>query len=136
MVTPQQLRSQPPARMPGINSVLVIDDHPLFCDALVLTLRNAFHLAEVKTANSLAQAMQVLSDGAVPDAIVLDLNLPDVSGSEGLVTLRRRVPETPVTVVSALMKPRMVAAALAAGAQGFVPKDVDRDRMCEAFRIM
>lgn len=136
MTVQQQVRAQPLARMSGIDTVLVVDDHPLFCDALVLTLRNAFDLSEVKTANSLSQAMELLGGGLSPDAIVLDLNLPDVSGAEGLVALRRRVPETPITVVSALMKPRMVAAALAAGAQGFVTKDADRDGMCDAFRRM
>lgn len=123
-------------RVSDIGAVLVIDDHPLFCDALVLTLRSAFDLSDVKTANSLAQALELISGGLTPDAIVLDLNLPDVSGSEGLVALRRRLPDTPITVVSALMKPRMVSASLAAGARGFVPKDMDREQMCNAFRRM
>ena len=131
-----QTRSRGRLRVSDIDTVLVVDDHPLFCDALVLTLRSAFELSEVRTANSLAQAVEVLSSGLTPDAIVLDLNLPDVAGSEGLVSLRRRLPDVPITVVSALMKPRMVAAALAAGAQGFVPKDVDREQMCAAFRSM
>lgn len=132
----QQSSSKRNLKVSDIETVLVVDDHPLFCDALVLTLRSSFDLSDVRTANSLSQTMELLSNGLVPDAIVLDLNLPDVSGTEGLVSLRRRLPEVPITVVSALMKPRMVAATLAAGARGFVPKDVDREHMCAAFRSM
>ncbi|ADZ69432.1 LuxR C-terminal-related transcriptional regulator [Polymorphum gilvum] len=132
----ERLKPEMRSRGGEIGTVLVIDDHPLFCDALVLTLRMAFALTDVRTANSLSQALGLLSGGLRPDAVVLDLNLPDVSGSEGLVALRRRLPDVPITVVSALMKPRLVSASLAAGACGFVPKDVDREHMCAAFRKM
>jgi DNA-binding NarL/FixJ family response regulator len=63
----------------------------------------------------------------VPDLIVLDLNLPDVDGLDGLVRLRLAVPEVPVLVVSSMADPRIVRAALRAGAVGFVPKHAHRD---------
>ena len=57
---------------------LVIDDHPLFCDALELTLRSVANFSRVVTADSLERARERLADDVAPALILLDLNLPDV----------------------------------------------------------
>ena len=75
-------------------------------------------LQAVETAGSLEEATRRLDAGAVPDLIVLDLNLPDVDGLDGLVRLRLAVPDVPVLVVSSMADPRIVRAALRAGAAG------------------
>jgi DNA-binding NarL/FixJ family response regulator len=59
--------------------------------------------------------------------VLLDLNLPDVDGLDGLVRLRLVVPDVPVLVVSSLADPRIMRAAVRAGAAGFVPKHAHRD---------
>jgi len=115
-------------------SILVIDDHPLFCDALALTLKSVLSLREIRTANTLSDGLAELGRGYTPDAVVLDLNLPDVSGVGGLLNLRRRLPGIPVVIVSALADNRTIAAVLAGGAAGFIPKDSDRDTLVQAFR--
>jgi DNA-binding NarL/FixJ family response regulator len=106
---------------------LIVDDHPLFCDALALTLRGIAGVAEVDSATSLGAALDRLGDGAPPDVILLDLDLPDVDGLDGLIRLRATAPEVPVLVVSSMAEPRLIGAALAAGAEGYVPKHSGRD---------
>ncbi len=101
---------------------LVVDDHPLFCDALELTLRNAAQFGEIVTADTLSKGLELLKDRGRHDLIVLDLNLPDVTGLEGLIRLRTQAPETPVIVVSSMAENAMISAAMEAGAAGFVPK--------------
>lgn len=122
--------------MPGAESqttehplrrAMIVDDHPLFCDALAMTLKVLAGLQTVETAGSLEEATRRLDAGAVPDLVVLDLNLPDVDGLDGLVRLRLAVPDVPVLVVSSMADPRIVRAALRAGAVGFVPKHAHRD---------
>ena len=63
-----------------IKSILVVDDHPLFRDALATTLQTALPLRTIRTASTLTGALERLSKDFEPDAIVLDLNLPDVQG--------------------------------------------------------
>ena len=75
-----------------VREILIVDDHPLMCDALALTLKISFGLKNVRTARSLASAQEQIRSQGVPDAVILDLNLPDARGSEGLVTLRRQIP--------------------------------------------
>lgn len=112
---------------------LVIDDHPLFCDALALTLRGLIGVGRVDTAHTLADALTFVErvDGAGPDLLLLDLDLPDVEGLDGLLRLRGAAPGVPVLVVTSMSEPRLIGAALAAGADGFVAKHSGR----EAFRL-
>lgn len=115
-------------------SILVIDDHPLFCEAISMALRHGLGLETVATANTLGEGLARLGEGLDVDAVVLDLNLPDVTGVDGLVRLKAVTPRTPVVVVSGLTDDRIVAQALRAGAAGFVRKDTPSDALVAAFR--
>ena len=119
-----------------VKTVLVVEDHPLFCEALTMTLRLGLGEPSVATANSLACALQHLGRCAAPDLVILDLNLPDVTGVEGLAQIKAAVPSTPVLVVSSLADPRIVSRVIAAGAAGFAPKDSTRDQIVAAIRTI
>ena len=110
-----------------LNTALIVDDHPLFCDALSMTLKVVAGLTQVETVGRLDEAVARLDAAAHPDLVVLDLNLPDVDGLDGLVRLRLAAPDVAVLVVSSLADPRVIGAALQAGALGFVPKHSHRD---------
>ena len=114
--------------------ILVIDDHPLFCEALEMTLSEAMGLATIETASSLETALERLRGGLEVDAIVLDLNLPDVAGLDGLTRLRTTAPGVPVIVVSSMSEDRIITAVLHAGAAGFVPKHSPREAFVTAIR--
>jgi len=105
---------------------LVVDDHPLFCDALELTLRSVTDFAEIRTADCLSSALCTMSTLEPPTLIVLDLNLPDVAGLDGLVRLSGQAPNTPIVVVSSMTENSVIHGALKAGAAGFVPKHSSR----------
>jgi DNA-binding NarL/FixJ family response regulator len=107
-------------------SALIIDDHPLFCDALMLTLRSLAGFSRVECVHRLGDALALLGRGWQPDMVFLDLDLPDVEGLEGLLRLRANCVQ-PVLVVSSIIDERVVTAALAAGASGFVPKHAGRE---------
>ena len=63
--------------------VLIVDDHPLICQALVMAMTHTLSLQRVRVASSLADALSAIKAEGVPDAIVLDLKLPDVEGGTG-----------------------------------------------------
>ena len=106
-------------------SALVVDDHPLFCDALTLTLQSIADFDTVRTAGTLEAAMSALEEQP-SDLIILDLNLPDVNGLDGLVRLRHSAPRSAILIASSMADNRMICHALKAGADGFVPKHSQR----------
>lgn len=115
---------------------LIIDDHPLFCDALEMTLRLVTDFKQVRTASCLTVALEMLDDYTTPSLILLDLNLPDVSGLDGLLRLKRSVGKAPVIIVSSLTDNAVIKAAIAAGASGFVPKHSRRGVFKEAIELI
>lgn len=115
---------------PMIRSALVIDDHPLYCDALASMMEAEFAMRRVRKANSLDAALRVLRGRFSPDLVMLDLNLPDVSGLSGFLKIKERAPDVPVIVISAIGNDEVVTSVMAAGAAGFITKDVGR----QAFR--
>lgn len=129
-------RAERHVAVPAVQSLLIVDDHPLMCDALALTLKMAFGLRKTRIARTLASAVESIRTDGAADAIVLDLNLPDSAGTEGLVTLLRMAPDVPITLISADPDPAVIGAALDAGAQGFVCKSLSREALIEAFSRM
>lgn len=106
-------------------TALIVDDHPLFCDALSMTLKALSDFNEIRTAACLQDALDHINAGARPDLVVLDLNLPDVNGLEGLVRLRNAT-DGRIVVVSSMADNRIISSVIHAGAAGFVPKHSER----------
>lgn len=128
----EQLRQQVQTVRP-LNSALIVDDHPLFCDALSMTLKGPVGISRVESVGTLEEALARLLQHPAPDVVVLDLNLPDVNGLDGIVRMRQAAPETPIIVVSSIDERRVVRGALIAGVSAFVPKHAPRDAFREAF---
>ncbi len=124
-----------PARQTDFENVLIVDDHPLFCDALSMTLRSVAEIGEIHTADRLENAMELVAKGLKPDAVMLDLNLPDVDGLDGLVRLKSAA-HAPVIVVSSLTDNRVISQVIKAGASGYVPKHSQRDVFRTAFETV
>lgn len=127
--------SNPPSSLTRFSSALVVDDHPLFCDALVMTLQAISPIKDITTAPCLADALALLDAGPAPDLVVLDLNLPDVNGFDGLVRLKKAT-RAKVLVVSSMADTRTIHAAISAGAAGFVPKHSQRDMFRRALEAL
>ncbi|WP_306144965.1 response regulator transcription factor [Roseibium sp. MMSF_3412] len=115
-----------------IRSILVIDDHPLYCDALASTLERLFKSKTVKKANSLQDGMRLVNSRLRPDLIILDLKLPDATGISGFLKVKNKLPDVPVLVISAESSDESVSALMSAGAAGFIPKDASVSVLQEA----
>ncbi|MEK6754142.1 MAG: ATP-binding protein [Chloroflexota bacterium] len=68
-----------------------------------------------------------LAEETNPSLILLDHNLPHMSGSEAATRLKKMLPNTPIVIVSADTSPGARERALAAGAVGFISKPIDDD---------
>ena len=105
--------------------ILIVDDHPLYRDALRRAVAAAFPQSETFEAESVAGLFEALEHHPRADLLLLDLNLPGAYGFSALAHLRGSRPELPVIVVSAMDEPHIVRQVLAFGAQGFVSKCAD-----------
>jgi two-component system, OmpR family, KDP operon response regulator KdpE len=114
------------------SSVLVVDDEPQILRALQATLRGAGY--EVFTAPTAAAA---LAEAATrqPDAIVLDLVLPDGNGTDVCRELRTWT-SVPVIVLSAVGDETEKVAALDAGADDYVTKPFGVDELLARLRAV
>ena len=115
---------------------LVVDDHPLFCDALTLTLRSIGEFTDIQTSGTLDASLEKVAEDGDFDLILLDLNLPDVNGLDGVVRLRTAAPKAMILIVSSMADNRMISHALKAGADGFVPKHSQRSVFLSAFEAV
>ncbi|NVK32319.1 MAG: response regulator transcription factor [Gammaproteobacteria bacterium] len=119
-----------------VERVLVIDDHPLFCDALSMTLTEAGITDDVSKQNCLGDALTLVGSGYKPDVVLLDLNLPDVDGADGVMRLKAAMPDVPVIVVSSMNDARIIQLVMDAGASGYVLKDSPRAVILKAFETV
>ena len=80
------------------NHIVIVDDHPLFRDALKQTLAARFKDLRLSEAGSLEELSTVMDQGGV-DLVLLDLTMPGVQGFSGLMYLRAANPQIPVVIV-------------------------------------
>ena len=118
--------------MSTLSQVLIIDDHPLFREALSAAVSLAYPATRSREVSSLDEAIDVLETDRDFDIALLDLNLPGVNGFEGLLKLRTQHPRLPVLVVSGLENEKIINDAVTYGAAGFLPKSLGREVLVTA----
>jgi DNA-binding NarL/FixJ family response regulator len=116
--------------------IIVVDDHPLFRDALRQAVAAAFPDAQTLEASSLDELVAKLDSDPDIELILLDLAMPGVQGFSGLLLLRTEHPEVPVIIVSATGDAGTIRRAMDFGASGFVPKSQPVERIRDAVRTV
>jgi DNA-binding NarL/FixJ family response regulator len=101
--------------------VVLVDDHPVYREGLAKLLREC-DVDVVAQAGNGEGALAIVEDTA-PDVVVMDLNMPGMSGVEVTRRLIERTPASRVLVVSVSAQEEDVTEAILAGASGYVLKD-------------
>jgi DNA-binding NarL/FixJ family response regulator len=114
-------------------SVLVVDDHTVFAEAVAARLSSEHDMRPVRIACSAAQARHDLG-ACPPDVVVLDMALGDGNGLDLIGHARRVAPGACIVVLSATEPPASVAHALRGGARAWLAKTVDPDRLVRVIR--
>ncbi|MFO7757083.1 MAG: response regulator transcription factor [Roseovarius sp.] len=112
-----------------VASVLIVDDHPLYGDALAAAISVVFPGCVVQQSASLTEALSRLRDGFSPSMVIFDLKLPDVSGISGFIAMRDKLPDVPILVISALTSHELVRKLMEEGAAGFLPKETSTQEL-------
>ena len=111
--------------------VLVVDDHALFAEALMLTLGIDDRIEVVGSASSGVEAVS-LAEALRPDVVLMDLHMPSMDGIETTRRVRNVSPGSRVVMVTAARSPEVAYHALAAGAERCLTKDTPAVSLIDA----
>lgn len=112
--------------------LLIADDHVLMLEGLARLLSQDYEIA-----GTVANGRTLLSEAEriKPDAIVLDIGMPEMNGIEAARRLNKQVPESKIVFVTQQLDPAYVHAAFAAGAMGYVAKQSAATELVHAIRL-
>jgi DNA-binding NarL/FixJ family response regulator len=115
--------------------IMVVDDHDTFRDPLAFMLERESDLTVVARPRSLSEAREVLEGTELAvDVAIVDLNLPDGSGTDLIKDLRASRPRAKALVLSAISGQKYLAEAIEAGAAGVMHKSTPMSDLVEAVR--
>jgi DNA-binding NarL/FixJ family response regulator len=117
----------------GEIAIVIADDHAMVRSGLQRILEGELGLRVTGQAGDGAAALARLRDTRC-DVLLLDLGMPPPSGVDLIKRVRAEWPRLAILVVSMHNHPKMVRAALAAGANGYVAKDSDPEVLVAALR--
>lgn len=109
-------------------SVVIVDDHPMVAEGIEALLSSYDDIDVLCTLSSGQEAIDRIEDLA-PDVMMLDLNMPGVSGLNATEIILEKRPETRILILSMHDSPEYIATALRHGARGYVLKDVPTDEI-------
>ena len=110
--------------------LLVVDDHNLFRRGLTALLSQDGRFEVIDQAGDVGEALRALQR-QVPDLILLDNHLPGVRGVDGIAALKEAAPEARILMLTVSENENDLAAALQAGADGYLLKTVESDHLCD-----
>ena len=119
--------------MESRNTVLVVDDHPLFRKGVVQLLAMEPSIEVVGEAGNRAQAL-ALAERHDPDLILLDLNLKAGSGLDILAALKADDPSRRVVMLTVSDAAEDLIGAIRAGADGYLLKDMEPEQLLDRVR--
>lgn len=106
-------------------SVVLVDDHINFRKELARLIGSFDEFAVPWQADNGKQLISQLAKGAIPDIVLLDVNMPEMDGFETAAWLRQHYPRVKVLALSMYDSDKTINRMLDSGACGFVLKDVE-----------
>ena len=115
--------------------VLIVDDHPVYRDGLATLVASLSDMEVAAVAGDGPEALDAVDREAV-DVVLMDVNLPSMSGVECTSALAVRPGAPAVLVVTMVDDDDTVTAALRAGARGYVLKEATGEEIAAAIRTV
>lgn len=116
--------------------ILIIDDHPLFLEGIGMVLRQIADDIEAIELDSGNKGMDYLKTNPDTDLVLVDLDMPVMSGFDFLQELEDQAMAAPVAILSATTNLYDVKRAVEMGAVGFISKTSDTDEMKRALETI
>lgn len=114
--------------------IILADDHPLFRQALTITLKSHFTSAVIVDAQNIPELELHLQSEEKADLLLLDLDIPGAHGFNSLISIRRSHPDLGIVVISGFEDKETIHKAMSFGAAGFIPKSTPVPQMLVAIK--
>lgn len=117
--------------------IMLIEDSPAYREVIAFGLSDEPDLeivSQFSTADAAYRSLRGCSPDALPDLILLDLNLPGSSGLDAIRPLKELAPETEIIVLTESNKEADILSAISSGATGYLLKDSSLDQITEGIR--
>ena len=108
--------------------VMIVDDHPMVAEGIEAILETYDDIDVIATVSNGRDAIQ-RADELLPDVVLLDLNMPGVTGLTATELILERQPDMRILILSMHDSPEYISTALAHGARGYILKDVPTDEI-------
>jgi len=113
----------------------MVDDHPMVLEGILACL-NEYEDLDVVAALSSAEALLECWDETHTDVVLMDMNLPGLSGFEATAELISKSPDAKILIFSMLQNGEYARRAVQSGARGYVLKDAMPDELVLALRTV
>jgi DNA-binding NarL/FixJ family response regulator len=112
-------------------TIIIVDDHKLVREAWMELLNNEQHFSVLGTCGSAGSAIESVKQLA-PDIVLLDINLPDISGIEAIPDIQQASPYSKIIGISLHALPHYARKMMKEGASGYVTKNSSNAEMIQA----
>ncbi|MDF2937239.1 MAG: chemotaxis protein CheY [Paenibacillaceae bacterium] len=112
----------------SLYNIMIVDDHYVVREGLKLILETGEQFQIVGEAENGQEALD-LADTVKPDVILMDLNMPVMTGLQAMEELKRRNNPTPVIILTTYNEDELMIQGLALGAKGYLLKDTNRENL-------
>ena len=120
----------------GKIAVLIVDDHQIVRDGIMRILKDEQDIELIGSVGSGKEALDFIK-GRLPDIIITDLSMPDMSGIKLTEKLHTNYPDIKVLILSMFNNEEYIVSSIQAGAKGFLPKqDSTTEILLEAIRTI
>jgi DNA-binding NarL/FixJ family response regulator len=113
--------------------VFIVDDHPMVVEGIKGLLQGEENYPVIGSANFALEALEMFRQ-ALPDVVLLDINLPDLNGIELCERIKKEFPTIKVLGISTFKERSYITRLMEKGASGYVLKNVDKEELIEAIR--
>lgn len=112
--------------------IAIVDDHQLFRDGLHSLLSKHEDFEVVINANSGMEFLKALEEGTLPEVLLLDLTMPEMSGFEVLLKIKKKYAVISTIAISMHDDGNYVLQCIRNGASGYLLKNADEDELIKA----
>lgn len=117
-------------------SVWIVEDDTLYRESVTALVEETEGLTCPAAFGSCEAALEALETRPVPDVVLMDLNLPGMSGMEGIAHVKARAPATEIIVLTIHRDSDHIFEALRTGATGYLLKTAAAEEIVEAVRTV
>ncbi|MGG1609225.1 DNA-binding response regulator [Bacillus wiedmannii] len=110
------------------HNVLIIDDHFVVREGLKLIIETSDSFQIIGEAANGEEALSFI-EKKKPDVILMDLNMPKMSGLETIEALNEKQNHTPIIILTTYNEDELMLKGIELGAKGYLLKDTDRENL-------